>query len=101
MYCIDVLMNINIFFSKACLCYQKAFELDNFDTEVGMSYSRLLKDMSKEVNFIYPNLCMYKCMLIHFNNLKETKTICLIYNYIIVFFVLILGRKYESFKNNH
>lgn len=87
------------FFSKACLCYQKAFELDNSDTEVGMCYSKLLKEMSKEVNFICPTLFMYKCMLIYFNNLKET--ICHIYNYILLFFVLISGRKYESFENYH
>ncbi|KAG8187841.1 hypothetical protein JTE90_001215 [Oedothorax gibbosus] len=34
--------------SKACLCYQRAFDLDNSDTEVGMSYSKLLKDMGNE-----------------------------------------------------
>ncbi|XP_055938713.1 SKI3 subunit of superkiller complex protein-like [Argiope bruennichi] len=34
--------------SKACLCYQKAFDLDNTDTEIGMSYSKILQDLGKE-----------------------------------------------------
>ncbi|PRD33914.1 UNVERIFIED_CONTAM: Tetratricopeptide repeat protein 37 [Trichonephila clavipes] len=34
--------------SKACLCYQKAFNLDNSDTQIGMCYSKVLQELGKE-----------------------------------------------------
>ncbi|XP_054721060.1 tetratricopeptide repeat protein 37-like [Uloborus diversus] len=34
--------------SKACLCYQKAFTLDNADFEIGLNFSQTLKEMGKE-----------------------------------------------------
>nr|XP_042895616.1 tetratricopeptide repeat protein 37 isoform X2 [Parasteatoda tepidariorum] len=34
--------------SKAVLCYEKAFSLDNSDTEIGMSLSQMLKELKKE-----------------------------------------------------
>ncbi|KFM77324.1 Tetratricopeptide repeat protein 37, partial [Stegodyphus mimosarum] len=34
--------------SKACMCYQKAFHLDNTDTKTGMSLSHVLKALGKE-----------------------------------------------------
>lgn len=34
--------------SKACVCYQRAFTLDNTDIEIGMSLSQVLKDLGRE-----------------------------------------------------
>ncbi|GFS84415.1 tetratricopeptide repeat protein 37 [Trichonephila clavipes] len=39
--------------SKACLCYQKAFNLDNSDTQIGMCYSKVLQELGKEVIVLF------------------------------------------------
>lgn len=42
-------------FSKAAICYQRAFNLDSTDLEVGMALSQVLKDLGKEVCLILFN----------------------------------------------
>lgn len=38
-----------LYFRKACVCYQRAFDLNNTDTEVGISLSQVLKDLGRDV----------------------------------------------------